>query len=77
MDRKLPITFWLESFAAAASTLLFVVTLITPEWIELLTGLEPDRGSGTLEIAIAVGLAAVAVGSGVLARSGYRRAVAA
>ena len=36
----------LETGVAIAAGLLLVLTLITREWIELLTGWDPDGGSG-------------------------------
>jgi hypothetical protein len=65
--------FWVESVLASVSALLAVVTAISREWIELLTGWDPDHGDGSLEWAIVVGLAAVAVVAGITARVEWRR----
>lgn len=76
MQRELPIRFWLEAAAAAIGIALFVLTLITREWFEALTGIDPDGGSGALEFGLAAAVFAVAVGSAVAARRTYRRATA-
>ena len=65
--------FWVQGCVSAAATALAVITLISREWIELLTGWDPDNGDGTLEWAIVVALGMVAVTSGVLARLEWHR----
>jgi hypothetical protein len=65
--------FWTEVGLSAAAATLAVFTLITREWIEVLTGWDPDHGSGSLEWAIALALAVVALILAVLARVEYRR----
>ena len=61
-----------EAILAVLAAALGVLTVVVPAWIEVLTGLGPDAGSGTLEVLIAVGLFAVA---GIAARAarGHRR----
>jgi hypothetical protein len=66
--------FWTEVGLSGAAAALALLTLITREWIEVLTGWDPDHGSGSLEWAIAVGLAVVALIFAVLARVEFRRA---
>jgi hypothetical protein len=41
--------FWVLSALCAVSTLLFAVTLVWPDWIELVFGADPDAGDGTAE----------------------------
>jgi hypothetical protein len=71
VDRDLPTRFWIEAVVAGLGLALFLLTLITREWFEMLTGLEPDGGSGALEFALALGLLAVAAASAFLARRTY------
>ena len=66
--------FWIESFLAAASGVLCIVTLIRPDWIEVVLKVDPDQGSGALEWLIVAGLLALALVSGGLARREHRRA---
>lgn len=75
-SRDLPTRYWIELALAVVGGLLFVLTLVTREWIEILTGRDPDGGSGVLELAIACGLLAVAAGSALLARRDHAAAVA-
>ena len=76
MTRHLPKRFWFEAITAAAGLILFVLTLFSREWIELLTGWDPDGGNGSLEMLVAVALLAIAGVSMLAARRDYRRAVA-
>jgi ABC-type thiamin/hydroxymethylpyrimidine transport system permease subunit len=66
----------IEVVLAVMSAALCVLTLVFPEWIEELTGLEPDAGSGALEWIIAGVFLVAAVVSAVLARRDYRRLAA-
>ena len=63
----------LETGVAILAAALLVLTLITREWIELLTGWDPDGGSGALEWGIVVVLAVIAVGLSLRARSDWRK----
>lgn len=66
--------FWVETVFAGLAVGLMVVTLVSPEWIEWLTGADPDGGNGSLEWAVVTACAAVAVISAVQARREWRRA---
>jgi hypothetical protein len=76
MSRKLPARFWFEAITGTIGLVLFILTLITREWIEELTGWDPDGGNGSLEVALAVGLLAISAVSIFAARRDYRRATA-
>jgi hypothetical protein len=55
MRRRLRLRIGLEAALALCGLARAVLTAMTPEWIEALTGVEPDAGSGALEWAIVVG----------------------
>ncbi len=76
MRRNLPARFWFEAITGLLGLLLFIVTLFTREWIEELTGWDPDGGNGSLEIALAFALLAISAVSMLAARRDYRRATA-
>ncbi len=74
--KHLPARFWFEATTAVIGSILFVVTLFSREWIEALTGWDPDGGSGALELVIALSLLAVSAVSVRAAHRVYRGAVA-
>lgn len=59
---------------AAVSGALGVLTLRWHDWIEALTGFDPDAHDGTVEWLIVVGLLSVSAASALLARREYLRA---
>ncbi|MEO6652554.1 MAG: hypothetical protein ABIP17_07850 [Ilumatobacteraceae bacterium] len=67
----LPTRFWYQATTAGVGFALFLLTLVTREWIEILTGLDPDGGSGALEFGLAFALLAIAAVSAVFARRTY------
>ena len=74
MSRRPRRRFWIEAatfFLAFAS---LAATLVDPEWIEAVFGVEPDGGSGALEWALALALAATALLTASMAWLEWRRA---
>lgn len=65
--------FYFEVVLGAASVLLFLVTLIWKDWIEIVFRVDPDGGNGAVEYAVIVALLAAAAISGWLARTEWRR----
>jgi hypothetical protein len=66
----------LESAIALLSGSLGLVTIFWRDWIEALTGWDPDHHSGTAEWLIVATLLAVSVAMGLAARRSWRLAVA-
>jgi hypothetical protein len=77
MNGPMRLRFWVEAVLAVVTGLLFVLTLVTREWIELLFGVDPDGGDGSLEWAIVAALGVVTLTLSVLARAEWRRAAVA
>jgi hypothetical protein len=63
----------IELGVAAVFAVLTAVTLVWPTWIESLTGLEPDRGSGGAEWWVVVVLGLATIGLGLLGGRDYLR----
>lgn len=76
MTHNLRTRFWFESALALVSLAALVITLISKSWIETLTGLDPDGGSGAAEWAVAVALTAVTISALAIARVELKRASA-
>jgi hypothetical protein len=76
---KPTVRFLLAVVAASLSASLAVLTVVWSEWIEALTGLDPDHGNGSAEWLVVLALAVIAVGATAAARGQWRqrRAVAA
>lgn len=64
---------YIEATLAALAGLLAVLTIFWRDWIEGLTGWDPDHHNGSFEILIIVGLAAASVLLGLGARSTWRK----
>ena len=62
-----------EVALAALSACFFVATLVLPDWIEVVFGIDPDRGSGALEVLVSVVSLTVSLGLAVLARIEHHR----
>ena len=73
MKTTLRARFWLETGLASVCGCLFVLTLFWRDWIEGLTGFNPDRHSGSVEWAIVLAFLVVSLTAGVLARIEWRR----
>jgi hypothetical protein len=65
--------FWIESFTAGASLILGLVTSVWRDWIEAVSGFDPDSHSGALEWFVVAGLLVVAAAAGTAARSEWRQ----
>ncbi len=65
--------FWVESALATVTGLLAVITLFTRDWIEVVFGVDPDHGSGSLEWALIAVLVVATLVVGSLARMEWRR----
>lgn len=66
--------FWIEAVCAVLGGALLLLTLVSPQWIEQIFGIDPDAGSGALELGIAGGLLLFAAVSAWLARNELRLA---
>jgi hypothetical protein len=53
--------FWIAVVLTIASGALLVLTIVEPAWIERVFAIEPDQGSGSLEVTIALAAFAVAM----------------
>jgi hypothetical protein len=66
--------FWLETSLASLCGVLAVLTLWWRDWVEALTGFDPDHHSGSFEWAIVAGLFLLCIAVSVVARAEWRRA---
>ena len=73
MQVRVRARFWLEASLACLFGLVAVLTVFWRDWIEALTGFDPDHHNGSLESAIVGGLAAAAILVGLAARTEWRR----
>lgn len=65
--------FWAESVLAALNGALVVDTMISREWIEVVFGVDPDHGNGSLEWLIIAGVAILTILFALAARYEWRR----
>ena len=77
MKNALRRRFWLETAMAIVTSILFVITLVQRDWIEIVFGVDPDNRNGTLEWLIVGALLVVTITLFTLASYEWRRARAA
>ena len=65
--------FWVEAAAALVASILCVITPIWSDWIEIVSGWDPDQGDGTVEWMVALGLLIVALTMLAAAATEWRR----
>jgi hypothetical protein len=75
MLRDLPGRLCAETVLAVFSAALFVVTLVSRDWIEIIFRVDPDRGNGWLEWAIAAAAFGLAVTFALIAGREWRRTI--
>jgi hypothetical protein len=66
--------FWIEVIAFALASFVTVLTVARPDWIEAIFHVEPDAGSGALEVGISVVACTAAITFSLMARAEFRRA---
>jgi hypothetical protein len=71
---RLRVRFWIEIALAALTTGLFLLTLVSPTWIETTFGVDPDRDSGSLEWLLVAVLVVATAALILAARAEWRRA---
>ncbi len=77
MRNALRLRFWFETGLAIVTGILFVITLIQRNWIEVAFGVDPDSGNGTLEWLIVAALLIVTIALFTLASYEWRKSRAA
>jgi len=66
--------FVIEVGLAVAFAAIFAMTLLWPDWIEVVFGIDPDHGSGEVEWGIVAILGVITVTCSALAGFEWRRA---
>lgn len=72
--RGLGAAFWFEAVLSGCGTFLGLLTIVWHDWIEVVSGVDPDRGTGSAEWLAVVVLLAIGAVAGALARREWRRA---
>ena len=73
MRRSIGRLFWAETGLAAISGALALISLVLPDWIEFVSGWDPDQHDGSVETLIIVGLLVVALSMAAAAAIEWRR----
>ena len=70
--RRSKVRAQLETAVALFAGMLGILTIFWHDWIEALTGWDPDQHNGTVEWIVVVGLLAVSAAIGLVARRHWR-----
>lgn len=65
--------FWVQTAAGAAAAFLTLLTLVVKDWVEVVFGIDPDLGSGSLEWFLALTFAVITLACAVVARAEWAR----
>ncbi len=65
--------FWVTAVLAAVSVVLSAVTLLAPDWIEMVFRFDPDHGNGAAEWMVVAGLVLMAATASALSLAEWRR----
>ncbi|MBV8103912.1 MAG: hypothetical protein JO223_04670 [Hyphomicrobiales bacterium] len=74
MRKNLSRRFWSEIVLASFTGLLGLITPVFPDWIEAVSGWDPDQHDGSVERMIVVGLCFLSIAIFSLAAVEWRRA---
>ena len=74
MGKRLSPAFWTESVLACIAGLLAVLTAVWPDWVEAVSGFQPDKHDGSFEWMLVVGSGLATVVLANLARREWRGA---
>jgi hypothetical protein len=74
MPQALRSRFWIESILASITGMFAIVTLFWHDWIEIIFGVDPDKGNGSAEWLIVLILAVFTLSLAFGARLEWRRA---
>ena len=72
--KSLPRRFWAEVVLASLTGVLGVITPLCPDWIEAISGWDPDQHDGSVEWMIACGLLLATIALFSVATFEWRRA---
>ncbi|MGH9057144.1 MAG: ABC transporter permease [Acidimicrobiales bacterium] len=73
--RNLRWWFWIESATALLTTVVGLVTLLWHDWIELVLGVDPDHGNGSIEVWFVVAMFSVSACCGAITFRMLRAAI--
>jgi flagellin-like protein len=76
MRRKPRRRFWVEGALALVSAVLFAITLLWHDWIEIVFGVDPDEGNGLAEVITSAVFLAMTLVSAASSRFEWRRTAA-
>lgn len=73
MIHRLRSRFWIESALAALATVAAILALAWPDWVERVSGLNPDQNNGSYESMLVAVLGVAAMMSAGLATREWRK----